>query len=112
MTLGSNYSRKQIEDLISQATDPNKVTLICGKHMYVANLRNQPTEGCKDCMMAYLQVWFAKTPPHKRLEELEKLERLVRNMVDLKERGQFDIKLFDHPEVSIERDVDPPKGEN
>lgn len=83
----------------------DKVTLICGKHNYVAARRRAngvvavPPEprGCAECQQVYFVTDYALTPPGKRQERLDELEEVIHRTVEYEEKGQFgaDFELYE-----------------
>jgi hypothetical protein len=104
-----------------------KVTLICGKHNYVAARKRAngifaippETRGCVQCWKNYYVTQHALTAPNKRQEALEELESVVHHAVEYEERGSFgkDFQLFEPSDerfaVSIQKDAaDDETGED
>jgi hypothetical protein len=89
-------------------TNSERILICCDDHGYYpdSKLSRGPALGCKYCVMAELYYEFSKVPPEKRQERSEQLEQLVYHMVEEVESGKWDIKIFEHPHVSIENDVD------
>jgi hypothetical protein len=100
MAIFRRWSEQERENMIAEAFDPNKVTLICKKHMYAG--QGLPTHECKNCSQVWWMNWAAKLPAHKRTEIIEEVHRLVKMAIELEEKGQFDVKLNKHPEITIE----------
>lgn len=100
MAIFRAWTEKQREQMIAEAFDPNKVTLICKRHMYAG--QGMPTADCKDCSQVWWMNWAAKLPAHKRSEIIEEVHRLVKMAIELEQKGKFDVDLFRHPEVEIE----------
>lgn len=90
--------------IITEALDPNKIVLMCKKHMYAGN--GMPTESCKDCHQVWWTNWAAKLDPSKRTEIIERVQELAHMAVELDKKGMFDVELFEHPEVLIEKGED------
>lgn len=88
--------------LLNEVLDPNKVTLVCEVHNYVAGSGVRRNMGCKKCIMVDYIYMFAKTPPEKRAEALDKFEGLVRAMCELEEKGELKVNIYDKPEIQIE----------
>ncbi len=112
---------KILEEVASE-----KVTLICGKHNYVAARRKAhgivaipPTpNGCKLCWENYYITDLALTPPNKRQERLDELESVIRHAVEFEKTGKFgkDFELYEPKvdsrfEVQYDKDAEPDKKE-
>src|SRR2546426_1384083 len=95
----SKYTQAEQEQILSELLDPKRITVMCGLHSYIPARGTIPTEGCKQCWIAYYIDQMAQTPPHLREQRLEELESLVSKMVELKEQGKFDINLFERPTI-------------
>jgi hypothetical protein len=101
MNLGEKVlSKKDMEDLISEALDPKKVVLTCGQHHYVYGRRTKPNFKCKRCMFTMFFGLIANTPPDKRQDQLEMLEYSVHQLLEAKNRGELQ-DFFKHPEVYL-----------
>lgn len=100
----SNEEKKAI---LQDVLDPRKVVVHCGKHQYMpASLFTPPpVSGCKECWQAFYVTLFGKIPPHKRQEEMERFEEVVRKVVESVEKGEWDFAPFKHPEVKIHKGV-------
>ena len=94
----------QVQKYLAEALDPNKATLICEKHFYIGD--GPATDGCSSCFMVKLVRWYGALPPHLREQELDKLERTLNVMAELEDKGKFNVSLFKHPVIEIERDSD------
>lgn len=95
-----------------------KVTLVCGKHNYVAARKRAngvfaippETSGCVECWKVYYVTQHGLTAPNKRQEALDELEPVVHHAVEFEQKGQFgkDFELFDirdpRFEVQYEKD--------
>lgn len=87
-------SRKEIERYLAEYFDENKVVVFCGKHLYMPKAGVAPPEnGCKECSQAYLRYLVCKMPPHRREEGLALLEKVIRDMVQSIESGEYDVRL-------------------
>jgi hypothetical protein len=89
--------------LLEEVLDPQKVTLLCGDHNYVSGSVVPPTAGCSKCWLVYFVTEVGKTPPDKRHDKVEMLEQMVRHMIESEKTGD-NMKLFEHPEVKVERE--------
>ena len=56
--------------------------------------------------MVKLVRWYGALPPHLRDQELEKLERTINILAELEDTGKFNVSLFKHPTITIERGSD------
>lgn len=96
-----------------------KVTLICGRHNYVASRRRgnhivaippQPN-GCKQCWMNYYTTDLALTPPSKRQERLDELESVIHHAIEFERTGKFgkDFELYEPNDkrftVAVQKDA-------
>ena|SRR6266705_340196 len=96
----SILSKKDQEQLISEALDPKKVTLTCGKHTYAYGGKTKPNFRCKRCMFTMFMGLIANTPPDKRQEQMEMLEFSVHELIEAKKSGKLQ-DFFKHPEVYV-----------
>lgn len=90
--------------IIEEAFDPQKLVLMCRVHMYAG--KGMPTENCKDCHQVWWMNWAAKLDSTKRTEIIEYMHELAHKAVELEQKGQFDVKLHEHPEIAIEKGED------
>jgi hypothetical protein len=99
----SNPTKKAVNSqLLAEVLDPNKVTLVCEIHNYVAGSGARRNLGCKKCIMVDYIYMIAKTPPEKRAETLDRFEALVKAMCELEDEGQLDVQIYDRPQIEIE----------
>lgn len=98
------YTDKEIEVLLSELVDTQRVQLVCSKHHYVAGGNKPATPGCKECMQCFWMYVIAKTPPHKRQEKVERLIEIVRKLNLAVERGEFKRPLDRRFKVNYEKD--------
>lgn len=86
--------------------DPSgKVLLKCDLHsFYPGNPNSDPELGCRECAAADLFYQVATSPPHKRAELLDMMERAIHHMAEAEERGEY-FHVYKRPKVTIERDV-------
>jgi hypothetical protein len=96
----------------------DRLTLICGKHNYVAARKRANAtmaippmpNGCKLCWENYYITDLALTPPAKRQERLDELEEVIHHAIEFEKKGTFgkDFELYEPQdgrfEVKIERD--------
>lgn len=101
-----NFTNEQRDKMLKELNSPT-VHLCCEDHgFYPGKVTSLPMQfNCKYCTLAQFYYEFAKTPPHMRQQRLDELESLVHHMVEDLERGNFDISVFDHPQVTIEKDA-------
>lgn len=111
---GRMWEDADVAKLLSELMDADKIQLICsqfpdGRHHtpYVAKGAPPPPRGCVNCWKAYWWHVAATTPPHLRAERLEQAYRAVYDANKLFERGEWDLELADHAEVTIEKDAWP-----
>jgi hypothetical protein len=122
MQLSNQNAGKILEEIASE-----QVTLICGKHNYVAARKRAngtfaiPPEshGCVLCWKVYFVTQHALTAPNKRQESLDELEAVVHHAVEYEQKGSFgkDLELYgphDHRfRVQFEKDAaDDDTGED
>jgi hypothetical protein len=105
----SLFSKRDIDKMISEALDPEKVILTCGIHNWSYNQKNKygkpvpPNFKCRQCQMVSFMGLLANTPPDRRQETVEMLEYSVHKLIEAEKRGEIDkMTLFQRPEVSIE----------
>jgi hypothetical protein len=105
----SLFSKRDIDKMISEALDPNKVLLQCGIHKWVYGMKDKigrsvpPNFKCKQCTMVSFMGLLANTPPDRRQETVEMLEYSIHKLIEAEKRGEIDkMTLFKRPEVSIE----------
>lgn len=98
------YSEKEKSDILRDVTDPQKITLVCGKHNYIGAELPPPPIGCVDCQKAHIMYKIGQTPPHLRQERLEAWYRAVYDAVKMYERGEFDFEPFEHAMVKMEKE--------
>jgi hypothetical protein len=102
------WTKAEIDAIVAEKPfSKERIYLACEKHGYVASSTPPQSKGCRDCWMAYWTNVIVTSPPHLRLERLASAEKAVRAVVDSVESGTFDFIPLEHPEVSIERDVNP-----
>jgi hypothetical protein len=102
------YSDKDRQQLAELAKDPTKVPVVCDEHMYFGDITNRPTQGCPFCWKAYYFKQLADTPPAEHKRFMEELEAVVRQLVELEQKGILQkIQLYDHPDVKIEKNALP-----
>ena len=98
------YSAAEKADFLAEALDPAKLQLICGRHQYVGSETPPKPRGCRECWQAYWMHKIATTPPHLREQRLAEAEKLLRDAIQLAERGQFDFEPYPHPHVEISKE--------
>jgi len=91
------YTDAQVDALLSEVQDPERVTLFCGKHNYFADLIKAPAHQCQECWQAYLTLMLGSMPPHVRDEFADSLQEFAHRTVE----NPLGFTQFDHPEVSI-----------
>lgn len=105
VTKGTSYTPRQAEDLLSEVMDKEKLTLFCGKHTYIASSIPPTAQGCKSCWECYYWYMIASTPPHLRAERLNQIEEMVAHAVEVVEKHEFDVKLYDRPVIHTEKNA-------
>ena len=96
---------RQKYDMVMEAFDPQRVTVTCGKHMYFGPVKGRPeikpNLGCADCWRVFYIHELADCPPDKRREKLEEIEEVMHQVVELVEKGKWDVNLLPHAHVEI-----------
>lgn len=100
----SDRSEKEINQ-IYQELDSDRITLKCGYHQAYRGVI-PPRNGCKECWQVYYLKEFMALPEDSRDEFLDRLESAVNHAVEAAERGEFDVHIYDRPEIKIERDAE------
>jgi hypothetical protein len=100
LPVSSKYTPGQMESILADVMDTNRVQLVCGTHNYIAQEKPPTSTGCKQCWQAWWTHKIATTPAHLREERLEAATVMLRHANEAYERGEFDLSLFDHAEVS------------
>lgn len=95
------------DQTVMNALDPKKVVLTCGLHNYVPGRDVRRHTGCAKCIMCDFVYMFARVPPERQREELDRFEGLIRSMCELDSEGKLDISIQRHPTISIEKDALP-----
>lgn len=98
----SSYTEKDKQALAEEVLDPNRIILVCERHNYQGPPK-PPVFECKDCVQVYMVSLYANTPPHERKEQLENLERFIRDSVQADEKNQFDITLSSYPTIEYSK---------
>ena len=102
-------SEQDKSDIVANALDPNKVYFRCGKHNYYGSTKllpnAKPATNCSDCWRVYYITYMANVPPSEREQQLQELEEVMANLVQAVEQGRWDFKVFNHPEISVEKDA-------
>jgi hypothetical protein len=94
------YSDAQVDALLSEVQDPERVTLFCGKHNYFADLLKPPLHNqCQECQQAYVTLMVGSMPPHVREEFTMALQEFAHRTVE----NPLGYVQFDHPEVKIDK---------
>lgn len=81
--------------------DPNKTTLVCGRHNYTPGGPRMPTSECSDCWFAFLFHHIAQLPPNKQHEKIEELTVACRHAFEMEETGSFDFIPFKRPKMVV-----------
>lgn len=84
--------------------DPNKITLICGKHKYTAGDTGHRGVACADCNRVDFITMFARMDPAIRAEKLDEFEGLVHAMCEMEGAGELDINVYQHPIITFEKE--------
>jgi len=90
---------KQKLERIMDELKSEKLFLTCGKHSYVAWVKNHVVNppkpiSCPFCWKAYFFTVHAQTAPHLRQEHLEELEEVIRKTVEYEKTGKLDYELY------------------
>ena len=114
-TIDKRLAKAKLDRIVDELKS-EKLFLTCGKHSYVAYVKNnvvrppQPT-GCPDCWKAYYFTLHAITAPHLRQEHLDELDEVVRKTVEYQKKGRFseDFELYSPQDsrfsINIEKDA-------
>ena len=116
----SDLHNKLTQAEILQATkelfDKNAKTVFigCMDHLYypgkmgIENTALAPPihTDCKSCWQAFYMIYFAKLPPHIRMERLDQFEAAAHHATEAESRGEFDFKPYRHPLVEITHEED------
>ena len=95
-------SKKDQEQLLSEAMDPRKVTLTCGLHSYAYGGKTPPNFKCKRCLFTMFMGLVANTPPADRKDVMDMLEAEVHSMIEMSKSGDAKMQdFFKHPEVYV-----------
>jgi hypothetical protein len=98
-------TERQQKELVQEAFDPERVKFYCAKHIYFGPVKNRPEVvpglGCPDCWKIFFIHEMATTPPDKRQEKLDEIEEVLNHMVEMVEKGTWDLKLYPHAKVEI-----------
>lgn len=82
-------------------TSGDSVYFRCAEHNYWGNTTPPMAVGCRGCWGAYYWVFLGKY--HTEQGEDEVLEAVMRHAAEAAEKGEYDIKLYDHPQIHIEK---------
>lgn len=91
------------QKVISEAFDSKRVLVTCGEHHYFGE--GIPTPGCPNCWKVYYLRYFERVPPSQRRQRIEELYTLARHIVEEQAQGKWDLELFPHAKVNIEKDA-------
>ena len=99
----SIISAKDKAALISEAMDPQKVTLICSTHNFAYGSKGtKPNFKCKRCLFTMFMGLVANTPPENRKEVMDMLEAEVHSMIEMSKSSDPKLQdFFAHPEVYV-----------
>lgn len=105
----SIISERDKAALISEALDPQKVTLTCGVHHFAYGSKTKPNFKCKRCLFTLFMGLIANTPPDKRKEQMDMLEYSVHELIEAHKSGKMQ-DFFKHPEVYVnDKQIGVPK---
>jgi len=102
-------SERDKQQFLAEHSGPPEYYIYCGTHGYFGAIDKPPISDCSKCWQVYFIQRYLEVPPSERKEFLEKLTDVVRYSAESVKRGDFDVRLFKHPKVEIQRDV--PDGE-
>jgi hypothetical protein len=92
-------------DYLKEIFDTQKVNLKCGRHLYFGpnpeKPELKPVLGCVDCWKVFYIYELANTPADKRREKLEELEDVLHNVVEMVEKGTWDLEVYPHAKIEI-----------
>lgn len=95
-------------DVLKEVFDANRVTLWCKEHNYLGPIKDRPEVtphfGCPNCWKIFYIHELATTPPDKRAEKLAEIEEVMHKVVELVERGEWDVNIFPHAKIEIGRE--------
>jgi hypothetical protein len=98
-------SEQQKVDYINEIFDSNKVNLKCGRHLYFGPVAGKPeitpVMGCVDCWKVFFVHEMATTPANERRQKMDELEEVLHKVVEMVEKGAFDLELYPHAKVEI-----------
>ena len=101
-------SRKQQEEMVTEAFDPKRVTLFCGQHNYFGPVKGSPDlkpgKNCPKCWQIFFIHELSQCPPDKRGEKLDEIEEVLHHVVELVEQGKWDFEPYDHAKIEIGRE--------
>lgn len=92
------------DEHVAQVLDPNKITLICGKHKYTAGDTAHRGVMCADCNRVDFITMFARMDPKIRAEKLDEFEGIVHAMCELEDEGKLDINIYQRPIITFEKE--------
>jgi hypothetical protein len=109
--------------LADEKLDPRKLYPCCAIHRYYGPITRDvmaaqrvvrsayqspdPVLGCASCMKVYFLYDLAQVAPSQRVERMEEMEKVLRDVVQLIEAGKWDFKVARHPTISVEKDGHP-----
>jgi len=98
-------TEKQTTEFLSEALDSQKVNLYCETHSYYGPSKNhqaKPAKNCPKCWMIFYFHDIASAAPHQRKQKLDELEEVLHNVVELVEKGKWDVTINPHAKVEFE----------
>ena len=99
-----SWTTQEVEKVLGEVLDKNKIQLICELHHYLGSSTPPQPIGCKHCWEAYYWHMIASTPPHLRAERLDQLSKSVQDACRMADRGEFDFEPFARPEITVQKD--------
>lgn len=86
--------------------DPDKVQVYCGQHFYFGPSKAEnpvpPAKSCPRCMFVLYFHDIANTPPEKRGERMDELEKVIHDVVQEVEAGRWDFEPYRHSKFDLE----------
>lgn len=95
---------KNLDKLVADVFDPEKVLLNCQEHLYFAkDLNTFPKHPCQKCWECYYILLLGKSSPNTRYEKGLMLEEIVHKMAEQIKKGETPGMLQGHPDVNIQK---------
>lgn len=96
---------KNLDKLISEVFEKEKVFVHCEKHLYCADVNNPPRQqDCVNCWQAFYIALFALSNPERRAEQIDDLNAVGHIWAEQIERGQMPTVPNSRPQVDIKKE--------